>query len=261
MNKYKIIDKICDGRFGSVYKGEHIITKEVVAIKSSIINEYNNLKYEAKIYQYINRLNIKGFPKLKWYGCDNKMNYIVLKYYPKSLRDFINEKHNEVKQFDTSIEIIEVTKNLHKLNLIHRDIKPDNFVFDELMSLHMIDFGFCKKIIYENKNDISIEKKKNIIGSPKYISLNIHEGISPSRRDDIESCIYIIIEMLLGELVWNKYNELDLIYVLKKKYRVSNYKYLFLNIILDYIRKLGYKEEPDYDMIKNILLYEKANYM
>jgi len=263
MNKYIIIDKIKDGTFGSVYKGQHTITKEYVAIKTSLINEFNNLKNEAKIYQYINRLGVKGFPKLKWYGNKNNINYLVIDYYHLSLSDFVRQKHidYEIKYFDISIQLIERVEQLHKIDLIHRDIKPDNFLFNDIMVLYLIDFGFCKKYIDENNNHIILENNKKFIGTPNYVSLNIHRGLTPSRRDDLESCVYIIIELFLGNLIWNIFNDLELIYKSKKDYTINNYKYTFLNDLLQYVRKINFDEEPNYNHLKNILVYEKNFYI
>ena len=53
-NKYKLIEKIGSGSFGSIFKGENIRTKEKVAIKlEPIKNETKMLKNESIIYQYL----------------------------------------------------------------------------------------------------------------------------------------------------------------------------------------------------------------
>ena len=60
-NKYKIIEKIGEGCFGFIFKGENIRTFEKVAIKmESISCETNLLKNEAKIYQYLKGCNHNG---------------------------------------------------------------------------------------------------------------------------------------------------------------------------------------------------------
>ena len=68
-NKYKLLEKIGEGSFGSIYKGENIRTNEHVAIKIEYIqNNYKLLKNESKIYQYLT--NTIGIPNVKWFGKD-----------------------------------------------------------------------------------------------------------------------------------------------------------------------------------------------
>ena len=66
-NKYKLIEKISEGSFGTVFKAENNRTKEFVAIKfEKKSDNIKSLKNEAKIYQYLGRLD--GFPELKIFG-------------------------------------------------------------------------------------------------------------------------------------------------------------------------------------------------
>ena len=78
-NKYELRTKIGCGSFGSIYRGKNIRTNENVAIKIESINEDTNLlKNETKIYQYLSGFNYNGIPILKWYGIDDKYNYMVI---------------------------------------------------------------------------------------------------------------------------------------------------------------------------------------
>ena len=90
-NKYKIIEKIGNGNFGNIFKGENIRTKEKVAIKVSPINsEYNLLKNETRVYQLIGNRN--EFPKLKWFGADDINHYLVIDLLGDSLTQLKKKK-------------------------------------------------------------------------------------------------------------------------------------------------------------------------
>jgi serine/threonine protein kinase len=76
-NKYKLLEKIGEGSFGSIYKGENIRTHELVAIKVEPINNNTKLlKNESIIYQYLN--NNEGLPNVKWFGKDQINYYMVI---------------------------------------------------------------------------------------------------------------------------------------------------------------------------------------
>lgn len=259
VNKYKLIEKINEGSFGSVFKAENNRTKEIVAIKFENKSEQiKSLKNEAKIYQYLGRLD--GFPQLKMFGTTSNVNYLVIDLLGKSLIDRINY----YKAFCLKtvlilgIQIFKRIQTLHEKCLLHRDIKPSNFVFgngNDTNKLFLVDFGFSKRYDYNGKH---IEEKniRYIIGSPNFVSLNIHYNIEPSRRDDIESCIYIILTMLFGKLEWfNKINMSEIVQLKKQILSIEDVP-CFIKIMLYYVRTMKFDEKPDYDYLVNLMVKE-----
>ena len=261
-NKYKIIRKLKSGTFGSVFKCENIRTSEFVAIKFEDKNtEMKTIKNEAKIYQYLG--NTDGFPHLKWFGTNEQFNYLAINLLGGSLSEMITY----YKAFSLKtvlligIQLIRRIQTLHDKSILHRDIKPDNFLFGlgtDTNKLYLIDFGFAKRYEYNGKH---IEEKhiNNIIGSQNFVSLNVHNGIEPSRRDDIESCIYIILNMLLGNLEWFDTNiEKYKIPLLKKQILLLNEVPSFIKIMLCYVRAINFNETPDYEYL--VILMTKIFY-
>jgi len=261
-NKYKLIEKISEGSFGTVFKAENNRTKEFVAIKFEKKSEnIKSLKNEAKIYQYLGRLD--GFPELKIFGTTDKFNYLVMDLLGNSLINVIT--HYKKLSFKTvlvlGIQIIKRIKTLHEKYLLHRDIKPSNFIFgngDKTNKLFLVDFGFSKRYDYNGKH---IEEKniKNIIGSPNFVSLNIHYNVEPSRRDDIESCIYIILTMLFGRLEW--FNKTNMNEIIQLKTQILCIKEVpsFIKIMLYYARSMKFDEKPNYDYLINLMIQELNN--
>ena len=150
-HKYLLIEKIGAGSFGSIYKGQNIRTKEFVAIKvESIINSFKLLKNETNIYQYL--IGCEGIPTVKWYGKDNINYYMVINLLGKSLKDLINES-KQISLLSTlkiGIKILDILMIIHEKGLVHRDIKPDNFLFglnSKNKQIYIIDFGFCKTLM------------------------------------------------------------------------------------------------------------------
>jgi len=261
-NKYILIEKINEGSFGTVFKAQNKRTKEIVAIKfEDRTEDIKSLKNEAKIYQYLGKLD--GFPQLKMFGIVDNKNYLVMDLLGKSLLDIIT--HYKAFSLKTvlflGIQILQRIQSLHNKCLLHRDIKPSNFIFgndNETNKIFLVDFGLTKRYDY---NGIHIEEKKikSIIGSTNFVSLNIHHNIEPSRRDDIESCIYVILTMLFGRLEWFTKSDINEIIDLKQKIVLVEEVPSFIKVMLYYVRKMKFDEEPDYYHLINLLSKEFTN--
>jgi serine/threonine protein kinase len=255
-NKYKIIEELGEGSFGKIYKGENIRTNESVAIKiESIINGNKLLKNESTIYQYL--VNTPGMPKVKWFGKDDNNYYMIINLLGNSLQTIKNR--NRIFSLNLTlqigIQIISLLNIIHDKGLVHRDIKPDNFLLglnENSKHLFIIDFGFCKTFITEDTH-VPIKKTSSLIGSLTYASLNAHDFIELSRRDDLESLGYILIYFLLGELEW-QHLQSNLSFE-EKNISIRNMKSKILNetrippILCDYlkyVRELKFDETPNY---------------
>ena len=154
---------------------------------------------------------------------------------------------------------------MHSRKFIHRDIKPENFLIgthENCAKVFVIDFGLSKKYIQKNGDHITYKDNKSLTGTPRYASINSHLGIEQSRRDDLESVVYMLIYFLKGSLPWQNlkadpnYDRYEK--VLEKKLSVSievltnNIPRQFAELVA-YIRGLHFIEEPDYEKIKDLL--------
>jgi casein kinase I family protein HRR25 len=262
-NKYNLIEKIGEGSFGSIYKGQNIRTKEYVAVKvEPIMTDTKLLKNESIIYQYLN--NTHGIPLIKWFGKDMQNYYMVIDLLGSSLESLKEKTHVFTLNFISSIgiQITLLLKSIHEKGLIHRDIKPDNFLFGlgrDKGELFLIDFGFCKSYMQNNKH-IPFKKIHNLIGSKTYASINSHNCLELSRRDDMESLGYMLAYLYLGSLSWqyilqiNNVNNVNIDLNEKiKELKTSIINDIHLpNILVNYIkyaRSLDFEQEPDYNYI------------
>lgn len=255
-NKYKIIQKLSEGSFGTIYKAKNVRTNDLVAIKFESKNSHlQTLKNEAKIYQHLGKQN--GFSQLKWFGSDGNYSYLVIDLLGISLSDSIQryKKFCLKTVLILGIQMITRIKVLHDKHLLHRDIKPDNFLFgleSQTNKLFLVDFGFAKRYNYNGKH-IPEKRINSLIGSPNFVSLNIHKSIEPSRRDDIESCIYIIIYMLYGTLEWFNKRFEEMI-VLKEQLTNKSGLPSFLRNMLLSARHMQFDADPDYDYLTDLLV-------
>jgi len=252
-NKYKLLEKIGEGSFGSIYKGENIRTQEQVAIKvEPISNNLKLLKNESVIYQYL--VGTEGVPNVKWFGKDTVNYYMVLNLLGDSLQSVLNSKKTFSLKLvlQMGLQIFFILKSIHEKGLAHRDIKPDNFLLgnnNNKKQIYIIDFGFCKTVT-------NMKKTTGLIGSLTYASLNAHNYTELSYHDDLESLGYMLIYFYQGFLDWQKTEDIKLIIQMKQQV-VDNEKIpVVLRNFLRSVRQLTFKEIPDYNSLINLLKRE-----
>jgi len=251
--KYRLIDKIGEGSFGLIYKGENVRTRELVAIKvESIEKDMKLLKNESLIYQYLN--NVQGVPFVKWFGKDENYYYMVINLLGESLESIKNATTFSLTSvLQIGIQIIILLKTIHDKGLVHRDIKPDNFLLglnNQRKRIYIIDFGLCKSYMNNDKHN-PIKKTNNLIGSLAYASINTHNCIELSRRDDMESLGYMLAYFYLGRLSWQELTreKIDVIKKLKQDITTNDKLPQILVNYIKCVRSLEYEEKPNYFLI------------
>lgn len=264
-NDFKLFYKIGSGSFGEIFLALNMKTKSEVAVKvESTKTKPQSLVYEAKVYSRIR--GGPGIPQVYYFGADRvrELNILVMDLLGPSLEDlfkFCGGKFTYKTTIMLADQMIERVEWLHSKNLIHRDIKPDNFMMGigvNCNTVFLADYGLAKRYRNSMGKHIKYRDDKCLTGTARYASVNTHYGSEQSRRDDLESLGYVFLYFMKGKLPWqnlkssgkNKYEAIaekkasTPIHVLCQSVPVE------FQMFLQYTRGLKFDEQPDYSYLR-----------
>ncbi|WFD20034.1 non-specific serine/threonine protein kinase [Malassezia caprae] len=262
--QYRVGKKIGEGSFGVIFEGTDLLTHQRIAIKfEPRKSDAPQLRDEYRTYKVLS--GITGIPQVYYFGQEGLHNILVIDLLGPSLEDLFDlcNRRFSVK----TVAMVAKQMSIHERNLIYRDIKPDNFLIGRSSSkhsglVHVVDFGMAKH--YRDprtKQHIPYRERKSLSGTARYMSINTHLGREQSRRDDLEALGHVFMYFLRGSLPWQglkaatnkqKYEKIG------EKKQSTPIKELCegfpeeFGIYLNYVRKLGFEETPDYDFLREL---------
>jgi serine/threonine protein kinase len=148
---------------------------------------------------------------------------------------------------------------LHSFGFVHRDIKPSNFLVRPRSNspLCLMDFGLARSYRDSATGEhVRQSGKGRFTGTLKYASPNAHKGIELTRRDDLMSWLYSVLEMHLGKLPWDGISDRHEALVAKEAADVAE---LCEGLppgfvrIFEYIRNLGFSDDPNYEFLLGLI--------
>ncbi|CAD8146095.1 unnamed protein product [Paramecium octaurelia] len=249
-------DIIGEGYSSKVYKGIHMVTQQVVAIKVISLENYNSpiqkslLQNEIKILLQIDNPNL-----LRVYEISRSANntYIVSEYCEGGNLEVLLKR--EPMKIDKAIDILtQICKgllDLHKKNIIHRDIKPANVLIKDGI-FKLVDFGFA---LIENQYD-SIIKRYNV-GTPMYMAPEIQLFNQYSEKSDVWALGIMLYEMLYQTAPKFKLKEMTLLQEIQQKCQTIDIKYQ--NLIIKLFEGMLQLDSEDRITIQQILSIIQEN--
>jgi len=294
LDKYVLRDRIGSGAFGEVWSADSVSTGEPVAVKMERIrgNPAPTLQYESRVLQLFQ--NMVGIPRLRYFGRKDDMDgiFMVTDLLGPSLETLstserLDLRSHELKNpppnynhvdFVSQIgrQMLQRVRSVHACGMLHRDVKPDNFLFARtpildlsrraakqsheapIPLLYLIDFGMAKRI--KDPIDAVENRLVPLIGSPRYASVFAHRGEPLGRRDDLISMMYSLMYVANGgALPWQGYTEREIYYIKDNMTPIEICAGLHERhatqwaAILELLYAMKAQQTPDYDAIASQL--------
>ncbi len=169
---YTIVKRISEGGMGVVFRARHRRKKIDVALKllrSEVVDEQNIARFKQEAWA-ISAFNHKNIVKVRDLSRHAGMHYIAMDFIDGS--DLLGVGMRQELNFWESMEVIaklaEVLRVVHKRNIWHRDIKPQNVLLDRNREIRLIDFGIAT--IEREHDDATKTAEGLIMGTPAFLS-------------------------------------------------------------------------------------------
>ncbi|ULU11976.1 hypothetical protein L3Y34_015376 [Caenorhabditis briggsae] len=271
--KWTVLKKLGEGAFGAVYLVNQKGKPEVeYALKVEAESDpLGLLKMEVAVLLEVKKQKITGRHFLELADRGNlpgKFYYMVMTLVGKSLQDLRKTAPFNKFSMGTAISVarqsLEAVEDLHSIGFLHRDIKPGNYTIGrkemhELRKVYMLDFGMARKFAREDGTLRNPRARAGFRGTVKYAPLACHIQREQCRKDDIESWLYMVVEMTSGRLPWRNLTESDDVGVFKKECKTTRQRCLFGGCPREYMEvfpildKGKFFDAPEYKSIYDLL--------
>ncbi|WP_026735779.1 hybrid sensor histidine kinase/response regulator [Fischerella sp. PCC 9605] len=213
---YNLIKVLYDGTTTCVYRAFKESEQTSVIIKT-LKTEYPTIEQLAQLrheYKILQSLEIEGIVKpLALESYQNGLALILSDFGGEPLRNFITAQNFELSNFlQIAIQLSETLAQLHKNNLIHKDIKPQNiFINVKTGQVKIIDFSISSHLSRENQ---TVSNPNLLEGTLAYMSPEQTGRMNRSidYRTDFYSLGVTFYEMLTGQLPFQATDPLELVH-------------------------------------------------
>jgi len=200
-NKYRIIEELGKGGMGQVYKALDTEVNEKVAIKllkSEISTDEKTIERFRNELKFARKIRHKNVCQMYDLNKEKDTYYITMEYVSgEDLKSLIRKMGclGVDKAVSIAKQVCDGLEEAHKLEVVHRDLKPQNIMIDAGGSARIMDFGIARSL-----SEISITGAGVMIGTPEYMSPEQVEGKEVDQRSDIYSLGVILYEMVTGRV-------------------------------------------------------------
>jgi serine/threonine protein kinase len=206
IQNYRVVQFIGEGGMGQVWLAEHILLGRKVAIKALHAQLLRNVNIRARFKNEAATLALLQHPNIVTlldYIEDEAGAYLVLEYVEGDpLDELIHKKTGPIPEprlKDLFGQILQGFVYAHGKKVVHRDVKPSNFLLTPEGKVKMLDFGIAKLLHEDNR----LTKTGTSMGTVLYMSPEQVRGEDVDYRSDIYSLGVTLFHMATGQGPYN----------------------------------------------------------
>jgi serine/threonine-protein kinase len=213
--RYKFIEKIGKGAFGTVLLMEDTVVEERLILKflnPNVSSDEEMMKRFVHELRYSRKITHKNVIRIYDFLYIQGNYAISMEYFPSHTLggEIINEKPVDLKRaVKFGIDIATGMAVAHQAGIVHRDLKPANVLIDNDLLLKIVDFGVAAA---QSQGDTQLTKTGYVIGSPKYMAPEQILGKKVDERADIYSLGVIMYEMFAGVPPYSRGDHMSVMY-------------------------------------------------
>ncbi|MBI5930547.1 MAG: serine/threonine protein kinase [Chloroflexi bacterium] len=210
LGQYEIKALLGEGGMGTVYRGYHAALKREVAIKvllPQVISQPGALERFVREAQTAASLEHPHIVPIYDYGTQNGVSYVVMRLLTGgSLADRMAYRVEHNGALPTVAEVAQITRELadaldyaHQRNVIHRDIKPNNVMFNEKGTSFLVDFGLARL----SGASVGLTTQNTLLGTPTYMAPEQWQSAKVGPAADQYALGVIVYALLTGQTPFN----------------------------------------------------------
>jgi len=213
--RYKYIERIGRGAFGTVLLMEDTVVEEKLILKflnPNVANDEEIMKRFVHELRYSRKITHRNVIRIYDFLYMQQNYAISMEYFPSHTlgSEIVNEKPLAQKRaLQFGIDIATGMAVAHQIGIVHRDLKPANLLINDQGQLKIVDFGVAAA---HREGDTQLTKTGYVIGSPKYMAPEQILGRKVDERADVYALGVIMYEMLTGVPPYSRGDHMAVMY-------------------------------------------------
>jgi serine/threonine-protein kinase len=213
--RYKYIDRIGRGAFGTVLLMEDTVVDERLILKflnPNVAQDEEVMKRFVHELRYSRKITHKNVIRIYDFLFIQGNYAISMEYFPSHTLggEIVNEKPMDLKRaLRFGCDIATGMAVAHQVGIVHRDLKPANVLINQEGLLKIVDFGVAAA---QREGDTQLTKTGYVIGSPKYMAPEQILGKKVDERADIYAVGVMLYEMLTGVPPYSRGDHMSVMY-------------------------------------------------